>query len=1182
MKLPENFKIADPDLNAVVDIVYSRAKEILNTPSHLHYTDHSIDHSERIIEIVNQLIVNISLKEAEKFILVCAILLHDIGMQTPKYANVTSFPLNENELEKIREKHHEFSEEMILESLVLQSDNRYYLGLDSKTEYVEDIATIAKFHRKLDITQLQDDVIGSVPIRLKLLAALIRLGDCLDMDFRRVKIDRLNVFSIPLKSKFFWYSHHYVKGITLDSLKISLTVAFPESYRSNQTITNKITEHIKKEIENQKNEVYHILDQFTIRLYPDVQINTKYSRTVKLMPDDLLNYLMSSNSNDLNVLKGNKIAPSSVNKQVFIQEIIELDTDIEKKAEDKKPKTDFLSSCQQITDDELQQSFSWIHLSDMHFKGDANDSTVWTELCNTIKNSELSECGYIFISGDIANKGDFDHADAYIKQLFDSFDSKPTVFFTPGNHDVDFDKLRNKDIKDRFRGKQYGEAYDRMQEFANNGVTRFNNGMSIEIAFKSYNEFSKKNEFDSVLQSVDEQGKSDFHYFYADDKLNLCLINTALTSIGEEDTGNLIIPLNGLTDRLTQINEKNKENPTFVIAHHPIGMLEGQTAEVLKSAFHSRIDAYFCGHTHKMDGTMLDSGDIKDKNGTEKATGFYNISTGSCMGRWLDIPNAPLGSYSFIYGTYYLGGKCKMQVYNYNRTCWSESSEIHKRMSSLNSDYYDKEQKLIIFPRLYNYSPKLPHPTNHKTIPNKSEHSLQNETSTPTSKLNMLIIDDNLQGDFNLIKEMLAQAKVLKYIEPHEISWILKNLDSTKDKTLKQFIDEKIAPIDFALVDFKFKREFPGETSGTGGVRASEMIRKAFPCCPILYTTWYFHEVRGVTILDKFQPYQLWLKGNSDDSFDVGKDKITFLIKEWTKSMLFDIKSSESSAKQCLEAIANNGEIAWDKEIFINSRKWTFENLFFIYKEELSYFYDEKNEEKLNEEKLKETILSENGLGYIPKYLMDIKKNDILKENLIDYYKLLYFKYPNEIPIIKEIVKNLLNKLKRVIELYSKNNDKLDRLKASLIRYNKIASKVPLISPDEYTAFLVFKDKLIVRLFFICAYTLFGLQAKVIYYLFIDAAVGDETVKQITTRLFIRGMKFMEKIEKGYLGYKIDDDEKYEEIPPFRRNYFKIINHSCMKYEKDFIKEYYNEIQIDLRDIDLENTNTIEALIKDL
>ena len=54
-----------------------------------HYTNHGLDHSERMIEILNTLLSNgVKLNEHEKFILLSSIYLHDIGMQSPIYAGL--------------------------------------------------------------------------------------------------------------------------------------------------------------------------------------------------------------------------------------------------------------------------------------------------------------------------------------------------------------------------------------------------------------------------------------------------------------------------------------------------------------------------------------------------------------------------------------------------------------------------------------------------------------------------------------------------------------------------------------------------------------------------------------------------------------------------------------------------------------------------------------------------------------------------------------------------------------------------------------------------------------------------------------------------------------------------------------------------------------------------------------
>jgi CheY-like chemotaxis protein len=444
-------------------------------------------------------------------------------------------------------------------------------------------------------------------------------------------------------------------------------------------------------------------------------------------------------------------------------------------------------------------------------------------------------------------------------------------------------------------------------------------------------------------------------------------------------------------------------------------------------------------------------------------------------------------------------------------------------------------------------------------------------------KLNVLIVDDK-PDEISLVKEMIEQTGVSNYVNILECLWVLKNLDSSKDLTLKQLIDSCVH-FDIALIDLHFEDEFAADKNiEMGGVCAATMIKSAFPRCPILFSTKNMDYVADGSIINKFDA-EYWKKGRLPISIITGKNRILSAIKKWTESILFDIKSFESSTKQCLAAINRHGVIDWNTEITINNRKWTFENLFFIYKDNFSFTYKGK-EEKLSVEKLKEIILSENhGLGFMPKHLMGLKKNDIYQENLLDYYKLLYFNHPKEILIIEGIVKNLLCKLKKLIEEPSISN--LNNLKTNLSGYN-ITSKVPLIFTDEDAAIAAFKEKLIIRLFFICAYILFGVQANVIYCFFNDAAVSDETIKQISTRLLIYGMQLKEKIEKGYLGYKTHDDSENKQYAFFKRNYLPIIKKSFMKYEKDFIINFYREIQSDCRNINEENADVIDDTINKL
>ncbi|MDE7423562.1 MAG: HD domain-containing protein [Lachnospiraceae bacterium] len=298
-EIPDNLRLINDEYYSVLSVIYVQVEKLLKNPLHIHYTDHSITHSIRIANIISQIIENIDVhfNEEEKFILLAALLLHDIGMQTPDYADLGELPLNIEGLEKIRKKHHEYSEKLIIDSIQCSEEEAYFLGLNSKEEFVDDIALVAKYHRKMDIAVLDNDVIGDKIIRLRLLCALIRLGDCLDLDYRRVNIKRLLVFTnIPIESKFYWYAHHYVSGLLIQTQKIHIYFKFPKQYESRDEFTNKIIEYMTSEIRNQIDEVYDILDEYNIRFYKDIKVNKQYSKAQKRMPVELEEYIATANA----------------------------------------------------------------------------------------------------------------------------------------------------------------------------------------------------------------------------------------------------------------------------------------------------------------------------------------------------------------------------------------------------------------------------------------------------------------------------------------------------------------------------------------------------------------------------------------------------------------------------------------------------------------------------------------------------------------------------------------------------------------------------------------------------------------------------------------------------------------------------------------------------------------------
>lgn len=158
-------------------------KYLTNFPD---YTDHSIDHSKTVLEYAFYCIGdNIQyLTEDEKYILIMAGYLHDIGMCPTKEDKkwiIDKYSINDNAeyVDLIRNIHHELSFKFIVE-------NWDKLKIPNK-KYARAIGLVAMGHRKVnlfdfDIFELEYIVKGGMEfVCLPYLAGILRLADELDI-----------------------------------------------------------------------------------------------------------------------------------------------------------------------------------------------------------------------------------------------------------------------------------------------------------------------------------------------------------------------------------------------------------------------------------------------------------------------------------------------------------------------------------------------------------------------------------------------------------------------------------------------------------------------------------------------------------------------------------------------------------------------------------------------------------------------------------------------------------------------------------------------------------------------------------------------------------------------------------------------------------------------------------------
>jgi len=216
--LPERFRDE-------LGIIKRHAVSLWQVPQHRTFTDHQPEgHSERVITKLNALTAQLAgtneqLSGEEAFIVLAAAYLHDIGMQAedPRYGTP----------DEIRDRHHLISQEMILGSV--QEPERFHpLGLSR--EFAEEVALVAAAHRKLDLSEEQFEPRdkGAVTIRLRLLSALLRLADTLDMDSHRVSIEMLKVMQVSQQARLHWWKCHYVAAVTVPEGVITVTCEVPD------------------------------------------------------------------------------------------------------------------------------------------------------------------------------------------------------------------------------------------------------------------------------------------------------------------------------------------------------------------------------------------------------------------------------------------------------------------------------------------------------------------------------------------------------------------------------------------------------------------------------------------------------------------------------------------------------------------------------------------------------------------------------------------------------------------------------------------------------------------------------------------------------------------------------------------------------------------------------------------
>ncbi|MCX7113394.1 MAG: metallophosphoesterase [Proteobacteria bacterium] len=268
------------------------------------------------------------------------------------------------------------------------------------------------------------------------------------------------------------------------------------------------------------------------------------------------------------------------------------------------------------------RTITWLHLSDWHQKtpaegGSDDREKVFKKSIEEIKTRKridirLEKIDFIVFSGDLAFSGKNEQyllAEINflnkIKEVTGVKEDK--IFFVPGNHDLDGDKLDeiNK-IKNDYIDKSIFEC-NKHDIDAWNDECRNDSGFITLLRYP----FSKFRDFASRYS---KQRDADFvsykKLFIEGSSIGLFGLNSAIMSrrnTAEIDGKTTVVPdkKEGLIlgtlqmEKASELRDKYKNDVNIVVFHHPIDWLNEFEIKILKNDLYNNFDFMLCGHTHE-------------------------------------------------------------------------------------------------------------------------------------------------------------------------------------------------------------------------------------------------------------------------------------------------------------------------------------------------------------------------------------------------------------------------------------------------------------------------------------------------------------------------------------------------------------------------------------------------------
>jgi hypothetical protein len=206
-RLKGHYKLAYLSLKAKLQDTLSK----ITGQAGRYLVDHgAMGHTDRVIEYLEKLTESFSLEltNLEKYALLTSARLHDIG----QYVNSTANGRILSEAE-VREFHHELGRDLVLRNYALLDINNVHLA-----RYIASIAYCHRRRVKIEEVFSEPDSIpiGESTLRPRMLAALLRLGDAMDCDYRRAPEIASILLRLPEENQRHWKASQLIAGVSVD------------------------------------------------------------------------------------------------------------------------------------------------------------------------------------------------------------------------------------------------------------------------------------------------------------------------------------------------------------------------------------------------------------------------------------------------------------------------------------------------------------------------------------------------------------------------------------------------------------------------------------------------------------------------------------------------------------------------------------------------------------------------------------------------------------------------------------------------------------------------------------------------------------------------------------------------------------------------------------------------------